>query len=392
VSQDALQIEILTELSALERFEPEWAELFQRIPSASPHLSPQWLLACWKHFARGWRLRFCIARRSGRVVAVLPLMLGRERVGPIWRRVLRFAMDGWPNSNDALVEDGESDALREVLVVLSRERPRWAQCRLSGVLPSSVAYSQLKNVGGDATHPAVLQQQDTATIALPSTWQDYRGQLGKSMKNNLRYYSNKLASEGPVRFERIGLTPLRPEEAPRFQTLLDDVLSVHPYTWQARASFGTSIGEPAAEPFFREVSHNLAAAGMLDLSVVYAGSRPVSFMWGVARSGRISIAKIGFDQRLEKCRPGQLHMARLIEDSIGMGATEISLGGENLPFKVQWAREAQPVYRLYLYPRRPLPTLVRWWVHKRRKQRVGSKASAQARPRSLSRLRRSGPP
>lgn len=368
VSRDALQIEVLTELSSLERFEPEWAEFFERsAASASPHLSPQWLVACWKHFARGFELRFCVARRSGRVVGVFPLMLGRERVGPFWCRVLRFAQDGWANTNDALVEEGESDVLREVFVRLAAERPRWAQCRLSATLPSSVAYSQLKDGGVGGTYPAVAEQQDTAIIMLPSTWTEYRAQLGKSMKNNLRYYANVLSREGPVRVERMGLTPPRPEEAPRLETLLNDAVSIHPHTWQARASFGTSIGQPGVEPFFREVSHRLAAVGMLDLSVLYAGSRPVSFMWGVARRGRISITKIGFDQRLEECRPGSLHMARLIEESIGLGATEVSLGGENIKFKVQWTRNVQPVYRLHLYPRRLVPTLLRWWVHGRRK-------------------------
>ncbi len=374
MSRDALEIEVLTELSSLERFEPEWTELFHR-STASPHLSPQWLVPCWRHFARGWRLRFCVARRSGRAVAVFPLMLGREKMGPFWFHVLRFALDGWTNTSDALIEDGEPDVLRQVLASLSRERPRWAQCRLGELLPSSVACLELKDVRVDGTHPAVFQQQDTAIIVLPGTWAEYRAQLGKSMKNNLRYYANVLAREGPVRFERIGLTPLRPEEAPRLETLLDDAVSIHPHTWQASASFGTSIGQPAVEPFFREVSRRLAASGMLDLSVLYTGSRPVSFMWGVARSGRISINKIGFDQRLEECRPGSLHMARLIEDSIGLGAKEISLGGENIKFKVQWTRGVQPVYRLYLYPRRPVPTLVRWWLHGRR--------SAQAQTRVL---------
>jgi len=372
-----VQIELVRDAGALAALEPAWKDLFAR-SRASPYWSFEWFSTAWKHFGREGRLRTCVVRCDGRVVAIVPLELRDEKVGPVWRRVLRCAQGGWATRDEALLDREAPDVFESVLEYLARHSRGWDYCVLAGLLPDSALMRQVCQV---RTTSAVVgpyfERRHAVIIRLPGSWEQFRHTLGKSTRRALQYRTNMLAREGSLKLERFGLDPQDARDTNRLEMLLADALTVHRHSWQAEAATGTAIGDPEVAPFFEEASRRVAEVGLLDLSVLYAGTRPVSFSWGLAREGRIWGSKIGFDKRLARCSPGSVHMAKVIADSIERGLSEVDWGDEFLDSKVRWTRQLRPVYDAYIHASHPIARLIRWWRLRGRRGALRDSVSAQ---------------
>ena len=135
--------------------------------------------------------------------------------------------------------------------------------------------------------------------------------------------------------------------------VIEDSWTVSDASWQARAETGRALGDPQARPFIRHVSRRMAERGMLDMSVLYLDSRPLSFIWGAARWPVTTISKLAFVEDMKPDRPGIAHMWLVIEDSIARGLSHIDYGHEFPEHKQRWSKRAVPLYEIRCF----LPTL-----------------------------------
>ena len=125
----------------------------------------------------------------------------------------------------------------------------------------------------------------------------------------------------------------------------------------------------------------MANRGMLDLSVLYVGDKPVSFIWGAARWPRSTIAKMGFDPALEKYSPGSVHLAELISGSIARGVSEIDFGHESGQYKSMWGKRRDQLFNIWYYPPGITSSIIRWW--RRRRGKCASLHDARPKPRGV---------
>ena len=77
-------VEVLRDAHALAALAPAWWSLWRRIPSATPFLSPAWLIPWWRHFAPG-ELFTIAAYRSKRLIGLGPFYVEDDAYG---RRIL----------------------------------------------------------------------------------------------------------------------------------------------------------------------------------------------------------------------------------------------------------------------------------------------------------------
>jgi CelD/BcsL family acetyltransferase involved in cellulose biosynthesis len=353
-----------TEVSSVQDFdgiaglEPGWRQIFDA-SSALPFLSPEWLINGWRLEQRDIPLQLCVVRQANYLQAIMPFEFVRDVVAGVPVNVLQFANSGWPTSNDIVLAKNPNQAFGKMLEYLVEKQPRWAFGRFTKLRTDSALLRSLaaQNWSDVRLHCPLARRKNAAIIYLPSTWEEYLARHSKRFRKKIRYYTNVLQRQGQPRLERIGPDTKPAEASEKVARLCADALIVHKNSWQAASLSGTSIGQPEVVDFFQVVSSRLAERGWLELSVLYAGDRPVSFSWGVTRGNRISIAKLGFDQQLAHGDPGKVHMALLIEDSIKLGAAEIDLGHEGLDNKLQWSTIETPLYDLMVFPRRPIPSL-----------------------------------
>ena len=372
----SVRIELIHDLEAVSRVQSEWNAL-REAADVSPYASFEWWSTALLHFSRGAPLIVVLAWDDHRLAGVVPLELTTEKVARTRQPVLRFA-GGWLPRAPALISPQADAAVvaEALLEALRCQRDRWLYCRMARVPSDSPLLGPRSPVAGPAgVRRAVTWVGDSVIIDIPHSWDAYRQTLSSPQRKSLSRHTNGLRRSGPLRLIRLGLTT--PPPPADLDALLDDALLVSRLSWQGGAGDGRAISDDDTVAFFRDVSHRLAALGMLDLSVLYAGDRPVSFVWGAASWPRSTISKLGFDPDLSRHSPGVVHLGQLVADSIDRGVREIDFGHEFADYKLKWGRRRLPLYDVLYYPPRPLSRLVFWWRHDRDRD---SSISLDSRP------------
>ena len=161
------------------------------------------------------------------------------------------------------------------------------------------------------------------------------------------------------RLVRLGLDQAPDEEA--LAKLIQDALAVSRKSWQGSSAQGRAVSNGDVADFFAEVSRKMARRGMLDLSVLYAGAEPISFIWGPARPPNTCIAKLGFDPAFKAHSPGLVHLAMLISDSIDRRLSQIDMGMDVFDYKSKWSKQRRDLYELRCYPPSLVGMALRRW-------------------------------
>jgi hypothetical protein len=191
---------MISEFTTEEGFDSlreEWNLLVSRLDVPSPFQSWEWYRTWWKHFGSGGRLRILAFRDAGQLAGIAQFYerrYGSRRIGPAL-----IAPLGWQDHRhrQGITEQNEllfpTDRSGELLTELSRwlSEHRWSVALLPGVqvpyqLPTGI--SQRIVLAGK---PSWLYYR-----SLPQTWPDFLSSLGKSMRDNVKYYPRLLERTG----------------------------------------------------------------------------------------------------------------------------------------------------------------------------------------------------
>lgn len=368
----AYTVEFLETPEDMENIRARWEALYDANSEVSPYLSYEWFSAGLRHFCDFSKLRIGIVKEGNGVQGIVPLEIRSRRIGPFRIPYLRFALEGWPLCNGvlALKPELEIPVIEAVLRAANDRDPSWKYCRLSRV-PAGWMERGTFSGGGDGT---LLRDAraigKSVVIEIPKSWEEYQGTLSKAHKKNISRRINAMRKKGEVRFVRWGLD--REKEETRLDEMIRDAITVSRKSWQGSSTEGHAISDDDVVEFFREVSGNLALKGMLDLSVLYLDSCPISFCWGAARWPRSTINKLGFDPSLSEWSPGMVHLASLITDSIDRGFQEIDYGHEFFSYKRHWGKRYDELADAYIYPPGFDSRVIRWWRNHRYRKEVAT--------------------
>jgi CelD/BcsL family acetyltransferase involved in cellulose biosynthesis len=350
----SLKLDVLTTLPELEAFRAQWELLF-RASDASPYLCYEWMHAWWRHQPTGDGVYVCVASDDAGPLAILPLVAWRGR----FATRLELFGGGPATRNTAIVAERAQKLpiLAAACDCLGRFHLRWDYC-VADKIPAGSALLVAEQRPDDASGPArtsLTSEGRTAVIELAESWDEFSRGLSRNHRKNLARRHRQLEQRGVLRQVRAGLDPA--DDPRELERLLADALCVARRSWQGSADEGHAVSDPDQVEFVREVSRALARRGMLDLSVLYAGQRPVSFSWGAARRPYLSSAAAGFDLAEKSAAPGHVHLRQLVEDSIERGFTRLDLGHEFAERWQSWTESGDELFRVTHYARPRLSRL-----------------------------------
>lgn len=110
-----------------------------------------------------------------------------------------------------------------------------------------------------------------------------------------------------------------------------------------RAGTGTGTGGMAGSgvsvnrEFYRSVIRSWASGDGMELSLLVAGERILAGQVNLRRTGRLTIALMGFDDHFAQYSPGRILLSSFINDAHERGFRLIELGGEGESWKREWA-------------------------------------------------------
>ncbi|GAC1626108.1 MAG: hypothetical protein NVS9B10_13730 [Nevskia sp.] len=336
-----LSVSELTELSALEAIADEWQALAAQLDPLTPFAAPLWNLLWWKHFRADRPLLrdalrvFVMRDEAARLVAVAPMILTqRPGVGPLRVRQLHF-LGADPNITELRGmscrpehEPRAVAALTEHLQAAAAGDWHWLQW--SGLR------SDLDAILAAQPVPAALSYTDpipSYVLALPDSWDAFRGGLSRNIKESLRKCYNSLKRDGHAFRFRCVSDPGSADAAIR------RFLELH----TARAGAGLAVhhsnvfSTPQSRAFLAGYAQAMATRGQLQVFQIEIAGAVVATRIGFTFGRTLYLYYSGYDPAWGRYSIMTTVLAEAIKWAIANGYTSVNLSTGNDVSKTRWS-------------------------------------------------------
>lgn len=349
--EEACQVEV-GDFSTFLRLRERWDELISENPLDAPFLRHDFLRLWIENFASTARFSLWTVVRDRRLELALPLLRRRGLFRGIPARIWRAPANVHSCRFDLIAPAKERIAPRSIDALLDA-----LMCR------RDVDVIELPDVPDDGPLRRLWErarERGQPTFAWPSMdtpWIDLgageeRLQLSAHFRGNLRRRRKKLEAMGPLALQRcVGGGAL--------EALLEEGFEIERSSW--KGSERTAIAcSPALRAFYSEWARSNALCGELCLYFLRLGERAIAFHFGLVSGQTYYLPKVGFDETLGECSPGQVLMDFVVRDLIRRGLTRFDFLGPSMTWKRDWTRRSRPHHWLYLFADTPRGHLLRW--------------------------------
>lgn len=357
---------VITEVTTDDGFDalrPEWNQLVSRLEVPSPFQSWEWCRTWWNYFGRAHRLRILVFREAGDLVGIAQLHqrhYGSLHVGPSMLAPL-----GWEDHRrkQGITEQNElifpaADRLR-----LMAALAEWLQAThwSLALLPGNQVPPPLSDW---LAEKAVLLGRPTWSYfrTLPATWPEVIADLGKSMRDNVKYYPKLLERSGHRTELRVCATPAEVSAA------IPVFFQLH----RARANSGAAVAHEDRfrfedrRSFLQEVGPLLAGRGGLKVGLLEVDGRVVAAQIWLETGRTMFIYYSGFDPAWSHFSVQLVATIESLKDGMsrGINSVEFLRGGGHA--KERWETSKRLRVNVTLARR---PAIARWFLRVPRVQR-----------------------
>jgi CelD/BcsL family acetyltransferase involved in cellulose biosynthesis len=323
-----MRVEVITSEPVLRALCPEWSELLDRCPYATPFQSPEWLLPWWRHFGSG-SLRVVAARTADTLVGLFPLYVENGRILLIGSGITDYL--------DVLVDPAfEHDALAAMFGVLLQCKGDWETAQFGELRPASPLLN--------AAIPGELVSFSSAAsvcpfLTLPGTPDDFYAALSYRQRRHIRS-AKKKASE-------TYLLELSLAQSRTLPAYLDDLFRLHNSRWNERNLPGV-LSDEAIQRFHRDAMEGFLDKGWLYLYGLKFDGVTVASIYAIRRNERLFGYLGGFDPAHHRFSPGMLALSLVFEDAICKGVQEFDFLRGREAYKYAWGAHDRTTYALTL--------------------------------------------
>lgn len=296
-----------------EAIRPEWHDLWERSPNATPFQTPEWQFAWWDAFGADKKLWLLSARdaETGRLVALLPAMIlpNQGKVMLVGAAV--------SDELDILAEAQHAETAAAIFLKQIHDHShRWSECHFAP-LPEC---SPLRR-GAD-----VVDVMPVVDLSQP---------VPANMRRNLRRYRRRAEKIGEVKFESASET--------NFDELFDRLIDLHCARWNRRNQRGV-LCEGATRRFHKRAARALLLRGITRVYVMRIAGRIVAGVYALFCRRQMRSYIGGFDPDLPDLSLGTLAIGYAIEEARREGATAYNFLRGAETYKRYWGARDHYVY------------------------------------------------
>lgn len=280
--------------------------------------------------------RYVWLERNDTVLAVLPLLLQRQR----WGTPLALGLANYYSSlyAPAVHPELQPSQLAHLLEQALRSIPRAAALRFEPLAIDSLGASQLRSALRLLKWPSFqFGCASNWTLAAPPDWEHYLASRSGALRSTLRRKAAKLKAAGG----RLQVVQTEQELEPALQ----DYLAIYAHSWKRP--------EPYPE-FIPSLMRAAAARGELRLGLVYLDQQAIAAQLWLVHKGRAEIHKLAHDESFAAYSPGSLLTAHLLQHVFEKDRVQLVdfLSGDDA-YKANWMDHCEPRWGLLSYnPRR----------------------------------------
>ena len=311
--------EIVSSPGEFTKLEGDWNEVWQRARGAV-FQSHSWISA-WLQAdpdAGKWRLHVALARRDGRIAAILPLAIRRYH----GVRVLEFAAQRFSDYCDGIGPPDLLQALWSRVV----EQGGFDVIRLRSVGPEAVTRPALAS----AALSFLTEDEDEISLRLRSVWPNgdaWLRTLNKKKKSNNARGRRMLSELGDVTVERF-------HQAMPAETILKLADLKTQWLRETKAESALLDGGPKLLIAFAQ---SLAKIDRLYAFVIRCGGEVVAGAINATHGKRVWAYFSAYDPRFQRVSPGILLMTEYTQRALDEGFAEIDYLRGNETYKFEFA-------------------------------------------------------
>lgn len=304
-----------------------WGRLASTLRWGSIFVLPMWLKIWWGHFGGEASGKLFTVRSGGAVVEFVPLLLHGREARLMGREDVCDYLDC------ATVPERGLSCVPALLERLLKEGVRRLDLGLvradSVVLRSFVP--TLRQLGYE---PACTREDLSVERELPATWNEFLYGLSGKERHEIRRKWRRLEGAGPVRF-RVFQKPGEIEDS------LETFLHLFSASRPEKAVFLTE----RRAAFFRDAAREMAARGMLRLTVLELRDEPAASVLCFDDGSTVYLYNNGYDPRFRHLSVGLLSKLYTIRESIERGRKKYDFLKGAEPYKFRLGGRPVPLWR-----------------------------------------------
>lgn len=329
-----LAVSEVTDDDALSALEGEWADLLARAADPTPFQSFEWQATWWRHHGRG-RLWVLVARDSGVMLGLMPLVISRYRATPL--RQVRFLGAPLSDFQEILAARGHETAVRDALLAhLDAHRGRWDLCDFADQRKgTSLTVGEMPA----GLRPLLLHHRVCPSIRLDADWDVFARRLSKNMRANVGRRRRQVAKQFAAEYDLA--------TADTLPTAMEELFRLHNARWRRRGVSGAFAGA-RMQAFHREVAEQFLRRGWLKLHRLRLDGETRAAFYCFQLGARVYYYLSGFDVAFGKWSIGNVTMAQALERAMADGAREFDLLRGDETYKFAWNAEERETLRLVI--------------------------------------------
>lgn len=311
----------------------EWRQLVAASARPCPLLGPDHAVAWWR--AHGAGKPFIVqVRRSGRLVAVLPLRLmchhyyGRDRM----------VLAGWGDENTdrsgPVVHAEHLDAVEDLADAI-QQIPGWDLLELPQVLTDDpVTTALIREFERAGLRHGALRTLDSPVVSLADSFdRQIDGMAATHQRRLRRLLRSPLARQATVQ-RLVGVGALE---------VIEPVVEA---SWQHRA--GTSVLSTHQDRMYHSAVLDGVPGARIE-TLIDADGSIVAFEMLIVSGGVAWSLKLGYAEERRSQSPGAVLRARLVSQLINEGVRRFEMLGDDEPYKRIWGGGTRPHVRLHVF-------------------------------------------
>jgi CelD/BcsL family acetyltransferase involved in cellulose biosynthesis len=328
-----------------------WEDLLSRSGADNVFLTHDWIDACIRHFFSKEKLLILNIYDNNRLAGIAPLMIKRHKYFGLPVRSVCFIGTGISDRMDFIMDGEKEKGIIPAMDYLMSVKSEWdfvdleempEQTGTARVIEKYMVEKHIINTPGPS--------KKSFYIAMGKAGENTGLEFSKKFQRKFKKVNNKWHGLN-LSFERYAGTGISKD------SVFSELKAIENKSWKGDRHSGI-FSNPSSEGFHKDILLKFSKNGLIDLSILNLGARPIAYIYNYLYGKRSYNYSIAYDKKYSNLSPGTLLMLWALADSPLRGIAEFDFARGEGDWKSRFAEDFRTHDRVRIFKNSPYSMLL----------------------------------